>query len=161
MNTKDQHIIALLRSNGRIPLTKLSRESGIAVSTIFDRLRMHYPRYVKRFTALLDFEALGYKAHAHVLFKSGSSRTALLRYLSGHPNINMLYRINNGWDVLAELIFPDMKQLEQFIDTLEQRFTITERHIAYLLQEISREHFLSDPAILPQGLNTRGRAKAA
>ncbi len=39
MNQKDLKILAYLRQDARMPLTSMSKKTGIPVSTIFDRLR--------------------------------------------------------------------------------------------------------------------------
>ena len=46
MNTKDMKMIAHLRQDARMPLTKMSRRTGIPVSTIFDRLKSLFLAYL-------------------------------------------------------------------------------------------------------------------
>ncbi|MBR9691938.1 winged helix-turn-helix transcriptional regulator, partial [Candidatus Woesearchaeota archaeon] len=69
MNKKDLKIIAYLRQNARMPLTKMSRKTQIPVSTIFDRLKMNENSLIVKHTSLLDFSKLGYNTRANITLK--------------------------------------------------------------------------------------------
>jgi len=69
MKSKDYRIISHLRKNARVPLTKLSRETSIPVSTIFDRIKANEENIIVRHTTLIDFSTLGFHTRAHILVK--------------------------------------------------------------------------------------------
>ena len=56
-----------------------------------------------------------------------------------------IYKINNGFDLLAEFVFRDVKDLDKFLDGLDKKFTIKKREVHYLIDDIKRESFMSDP----------------
>ena len=123
-------------------LTEMSRSTGLPISTLHERLRRQ--RYIKRFTCLTDFTALGFTTRAHVLVAVGRHDKDRLRgYLHGHPNVNTLFRVNNGFDFLFEGIFTGMPQVEDFFDALEKQFSIKSKIVHYVLEEIKQEEFLS------------------
>ena len=106
MNKKDLKIIACLRNNARMPLTKMSRKIRVPVSTIFDRLKMSEREVVVKHTCLLDFTKLGYHARANIAFKvDRDDKAALREYLVRHHSVNSVYKINNGYDFMVEGVF--------------------------------------------------------
>ena len=140
----DTHLISLLRQDGRITLTDLSKRTGIPVSTLFDRLRAaRASGLIRRFTLLPSYEQLGYMSRAYVILKAKKeNREELRSYLSLHPAINTLFRINNGFDFLFEAICKNMQEMENFLEELERRFH--SKHTAYyLLESIAEEQFLA------------------
>ena len=141
---KDIQILSHLRRDSREMLTKLSRKTSIPVSTIFDRLRYHKGGLIKKNTTLMDFSLLGFNSRAKVILKVDKiDRVSIKNLLKMHRNINALHRINNGYDFMFEAIFRNMKDLEDFINTLEEQFNILEKHIYYVIDDIKEEDFLS------------------
>ena len=141
---KDIQITAHMRRNSREMLTKLSRRTGIPVSTIFDRLKLHTGGFIQRNTTLVDFQLLGFNSRAKVILKvDKSDREEIKNYLKRHNHINSLHRINNGYDFMFEAIFKNMKDLEDFISSLEEQYKIISKHIYYVIDNIKQEDFLS------------------
>lgn len=155
MIKKDWQIIAMLRQNGRLRLTQLARKTGMPVSTLFDKIKRAYAPFLRKCTFLINYDAAGYKSKAYVVFKIKERKEELLQYLRKHTNINTLFRVNNGWDILAEIVFPEMKEMEAFLENLEQKYPIMQKEVHYILEEITREAFLTNPELLPKSLNTR------
>ncbi|RMD57705.1 Lrp/AsnC family transcriptional regulator [Candidatus Woesearchaeota archaeon] len=149
MKKSDAKVLSLLRENGRIQLTKLSRKTGLPVSTLHERIRQHIKKEEIRPTVLLDFPKMGYSCRAHMLFGVPASEKAeFISHLSSVRNVNSLWRINNGWTVAVEGVFKDMFSLEEFVEGLESRFTINRKEVCYVLDEIKREGFMSDPLLV-------------
>ncbi len=141
---KDIQIISHLRRDSREMLTRLSRKTGVPVSTIFDRLKMHTGGFIKKNTSLIDFEMLGFNSRAYVTLKvERDDREKLKNFLKLHKHVNSAYRINNGYDFMFEAIFRDMKELEDFIYSLETQFRILDKHVYYIIDGIKEEDFLS------------------
>ena len=141
---KDIQIISHLRRDSREMLTRLSRKTGVPVSTIFDRLKMHTGGFIKKNTSLIDFEMLGFNSRANVILKvERDDREKLKTFLKLHKHINSAYRINNGYDFMFEAIFRDMKELEDFIYALETQFRVLDKHVYYIIDGIKEEDFLS------------------
>mgnify|MGYP000102937993 CR=1 FL=1 len=45
---------------------------------------------------------------------------------------------------MVEGIFKNVNQVEEFLDELDEKFTLTEVKTYYVIDEVSRETFLSD-----------------
>lgn len=139
-------IITNLREDGRMPLTELSRKIKLPVSTIHDRLKSTIDAGIIKPTVLINFEKIGFSTRAHILLTvEPAEKETLLAYLKEHPNVNALYKINNGWSLLMECIFKDMPLLENFVEKIEQKFHIKQKQVHYVLEELKREEFLNKP----------------
>ena len=144
---KDLILTAHLRVNSRESLTKLSRMTGVPVSTIFDRLKTN--DIILKNTALLNFAKLGYGARATILLRAKKGeKDSLGAFLTKSLNINSLYKINNGFHYQAECIFRDVKELENFIDCIDEKFSIRSKEVHYIIDDIKREAFLSQPDLI-------------
>ncbi len=145
--TKDLVILAQLRQDGRMPLTEMSKKTRIPVSTIFDRLKAN--DLIVRHTTLLDFSKLGYHTRAQIALKvDREDKDALKEHLLKNAAVNSLYRINNGYDYMIEVVVREVKDLEEFLDRLKQRFNVQDEKVYYIIEDLSREAFLSDPELI-------------
>ena len=148
LSKKELLIMSYFRKNARLNLTKISRDTGVPVSTIYDKLKKYEGSVIKKHTALVDFQKLGYELRVNVLLKSSNSTKAeLCSFLLKFPNINSLLRINNGFDFLAEGIFRNMAEVQSFYEKLE-KFNIQQIQEFFIIEDIKRESFLSDPDLL-------------
>ncbi len=145
MNKKDILLLCELRKNARESLTNISKKTGIAISTLFDRLKLQEKELIKKHTALIDFSKLGYTARANISLKvNKEDKKSCLGFLQGHQNINSIYKINNGYDYLVEAVFRNIKDLEEFVEQIEERFNIEKKDVFYIIDELKREEFMAD-----------------
>jgi len=143
IKNSDLKLIAYLRKNARQTLTEISKKTKIPISTLYDKLRVHEHTVILKHTSLLDFARLGFNCRANILFKAErEQRDKLGSYLKAHPAINNLYKINNGFDFLAEGVFTNVKDLEDFVDVIEKTFQIQEKKMHYVIEDMKREEFL-------------------
>ncbi|MBW2973338.1 Lrp/AsnC family transcriptional regulator [Candidatus Woesearchaeota archaeon] len=147
LKKKDLVLTAYLRQNSRASLTILSRKTGVPVSTIFDRLKTN--KIIVKNTALLDFSKMGYGARATILLRAKKNEKQNLKdFLMASFNVNSLYKVNNGFDFMFECIFRDIKELEEFVDAIDEKFSIRSKEIHYIIDEIKKETFLSQPELV-------------
>lgn len=141
---KDFVIVQHIRDDARVKLTKISKNTGIPVSTIFDRLQFFKEGLIKRTTALVNFQKLGFNMVSSIVLRvKKEERNELRDFLMNHPNVNNLYRINNGYDYFVECIFRTMRDFEEFSELLEQSFDIKAKQTYYIIEDLKREEFLS------------------
>jgi DNA-binding Lrp family transcriptional regulator len=152
MKKTDLLIISSLRQNAREKLTEMSKKTRIPVSTIFDRIKMHEGNVIKKHTALVDFGKLGYNTRVNIILKvNKNDREAMKEFLMKHNSINSAFKINNGYDFLIEAIFSNIKEVEDFTDLLEEKFSIKAKQVFYVIDDLKKEEFLSNPAVLAFG----------
>jgi len=148
---KDLLLLSYLRQNSRITLKELSKKTGIPVSTIFDRIITHSKnKLITKHSLIFDFQKIGYTARATILLRiEKEDKEEIATYLTKHTNVNTLYKVNNGYDFIAECIFKNIQELEQFTEQLETKFTIKAKETHYVIHDLKREGFLSDPELMP------------
>ena len=126
-------------------LTKMAKKTGIPVSTIFDKIRGFQNNIVTKHTTLINFDLLGYNTRSKILLKVGKEDKEVLKaYLLKNHNINSFYRINNGYDFMIEGIFRNIKEMEEFLEDLEEKFTIEKKEYFYIIDDMKREAFMED-----------------
>lgn len=81
------------------------------------------------------------------------ARDAVKEYLSKHQNINSVFKINNGFDYMFEAIFVNIKDMEDFMEALDQRFKIENKEVYYIVDDIKKEAFMADPALIGMVMN--------
>lgn len=146
ISKKDAQIISHLRNNARKRITDISKEIRIPVTTAYDRVKAHNKKFVKKHVTLLDFSKLGLNATANLAIKvEKDSRDNVRKFLMEHPNVNSLSRVNFGSDFLAEVIFKDIACVENFVENLENNYSINQIQIFNVIEELKKEEFLTEP----------------
>ena len=144
MKEKDLKIISSVRKDARMALTEISKSTKIPVSTIFDKLKQHETDTIKKYSAIVDFEKLGYNSKTLMIIRTSYEMRVLLKdYLSTFSNVNNFYIINSGYDFMIETIFRNQKETQDFIDELERNFKISEILQYNIIEEVHREKFLT------------------
>lgn len=148
VSQKELVIMSLLRQNSRETLTKMSKKCQIPISTIYDKIKTNEKEIIKKHTCIIDFSKLGFNTRASISLKvNKSKREELKLYLEKHPNVNTIYKINNGFDYWIECIFRHIRDLEDFLENLEADFGI-KKQVFYIIDDIKREAFMSNPDLL-------------
>lgn len=146
LKKKDLLILAHLRQDGRMPLTNLSRKTGIPVSTIFDRIKITEKGIIKKYTSLLDFAKLGYAVRVSFMLKAGKDNyVALGDFLVKHQSVNSCWRIGHDFDFLVDAVFSQAQDAHTFVRLIEQRFDVQDLRLYHIIDEMARERFLADP----------------
>ena len=149
MNKKDLIIMSHLRRNSRATITEIAKKTGVPISTIYEKIKRSGPDIIQKNTCLIDFNKLGFYTRAKIVIQARlSHKKELLEYLIKHQNINSIYKINNGVDFLTEGVFRNMKDMEEFIELLQSRFKVKKCETYFIIEDLKREAFLSDPDAL-------------
>ncbi len=140
---KELLLLSHFRRNSRQSLTKISRETRIPVSTIFDKLKEYEQTIIKKHTCLLNFKKLGFDLRTTILFKvEKEKKESFQKFLLNNPSTNNVFKINNGYDFLIEAIFRDLREMDSFFEDADNR-GVVDRKEFFILESIARENFLS------------------
>ena len=143
ISEKDLLILSHLRNNARQKLTEISKKTGIPVSTVHDRVRVHEEKTIKKHTSLLDYSKLGYNARINIAIRvDKDSKEALQKFLSEHESTNTLYKVNYSFDFLGEFIFKNLNEAHNFADHIEKNFN-AQTQLMNVIDEIKKEEFLT------------------
>ena len=99
----DRRLIALLRTDGRAPVTTLARQLGVTRATVNSRLdRLLESGRVLGCTVRMkdvhDDDVLA----VSLIEVEGRTTNEVIRALRGLPEIQSLHTTNGGWDLVAE-----------------------------------------------------------
>ncbi|MBU1975674.1 MAG: Lrp/AsnC family transcriptional regulator [Nanoarchaeota archaeon] len=140
---KELLLISNLRKSGRSTLTELSAKTDIPISTIHEKLK--HQKLIRRHTCILDFNMLGYSTVANILLRvKKGEKDNLQNYLLKHFNVNSLYKVNSGYDYMVEGIFKNIKEIEEFLEIIDDKFRIRSKQVYYIIDELAKERFLSE-----------------
>ncbi|RME54105.1 Lrp/AsnC family transcriptional regulator [Candidatus Woesearchaeota archaeon] len=143
---KDLLLISALRENSRQTLSKISKKTSMPLSTIHDRIMSLKRRSLVKYTALVDFTLLGFNTRACMLIKvDKKQRKELKQFLENSSNVNWLAKINNGHDFMVELVFENIKNMEDYVEKVEQKFEVQNMQTFYIVEDIKKEKFLATP----------------
>jgi len=78
-------------------------------------------------------------------------RNTVREFLTKHSSVNSAFKINNGYDFSVEAIFRNIREVEDFIELLEEKFSIKSKQVFYIIDDLKKEEFLSNPAIISFG----------
>jgi len=146
LNQKTISLISYLRGDSREKLTAISKKTGIPISTLFDLLKELQDDVITRCTVLLDFHKLGFHTRSQLFLKIKSeNQEKILNFLSNQNCINSIYKTNNGWNLIAETVHKNNKELDSFIEQLHEKCSIDDHKIHYLIDDIQKENFLINP----------------
>jgi DNA-binding Lrp family transcriptional regulator len=141
-------VMSCLRRNARERLTEISKMTNIPVSTIFEAVKKN-GRQVQKYTALIDFNSFGFSTRANIMLKvHKDDRDNLKSFLETHQNVNSIYRINNGYDFMAEAVFRNIAGFEEFVEKINDGFRIKDQKVFHVVEDIKRESFMSEPELL-------------
>lgn len=148
---KDVLLCSRLRENGRETLTRMSKKTGIPVSTLYDRMQVHKGGLIKGFTSIIDFSALGYVVRANLLVKVNYyDREKVRSFLGSAYYANTVQELNNAYDFIAECVFRSIDELESFKKRLYEAGQIERLDVFIVVSDVKREGFLkgSDLALM-------------
>ncbi|WP_297498185.1 Lrp/AsnC family transcriptional regulator [Thermococcus sp.] len=132
----DRKILAILQKNSRTPLREISKEVGLAESTIYERIKKLKERgIIRKFTVILDPESLSFRILAFVLIKAHAgmySRVAeeLMRY----PEIVEVYETTGDYDMLIKIRTRSSEELNDFLDRIGEIEGVESTHTMVVLK---------------------------
>ncbi len=146
---KDLLILSYLRKNSRISLTKMSRKTGIPISTLYDKIQSQKGKIIKKFTSIIDFKKLGYEIKANILIKTHFYDIEKIQvFLEKCFHVNNLQVINNHYNFFIEGVFKNIQELEEFKKKLFERGRIEAIDIYFIVDEIKKEKLLEETEII-------------
>ncbi len=145
LTKKELLILTHLRSNSRKSLVIISRDTGIPISTVFDKVGKLGKNTISKYSPLLDFQKIGFGIRINFVLEANDKRKQELKeFLLENKNINSILRLNNGFDFFVEAVFKDMKGFEEFAESLE-KFKIKKKKEFFVIEDLKKEDFFTKP----------------
>lgn len=116
----DVRILRELLKNARLSSRQIATKIGVSVGTVISRIRkMEGEGIIKGYTAILDYEKLGYELT--VVTEVTVSKGKLLeteREIAKRPNVCAIYDVTGQIDVIVIAKFRSREELSKFTKSL-------------------------------------------
>ena len=143
LSKKEMVILSCLRQDARQTLTTLSKKTNIPISTIYEKLKSYNKGLIKKNACLVDFGKLGFNTRAQILIKvDKKDRDSLRDYLKSNFNVNSIFKVSNGYDFMVDGVFRHIRDLEEFNESLEERFNVKRNEYYFVIDELKKEAFM-------------------
>jgi DNA-binding Lrp family transcriptional regulator len=134
----DREIIAILKKDGRAPLSKLSEILGVSRGTIQNRLDR-----LLNSGALLGFTVRVREDSEPDLLKAimsievmGKSTTQVIQKLRGMPELVKLHTTNGNWDLVAEIQVSSLQEFDRVLRNVRSIDGILNSETSLLLSSV-------------------------
>jgi DNA-binding Lrp family transcriptional regulator len=137
----DKEIINLLNDDGRMSYRKISRDLGISVGTVHNRVdKLMKTGVIKKFVPMIDHSRLGYKLTAIIgvrvkggVLKNWENQTAY------HKNVLAVYDVTGEFDAFLIAKFMDTSELDQFIKELLKEPNVQRTYTQTVLNVVTED----------------------
>jgi len=135
---KDFIVLSHLRKNSRKSLVKISKQTGIPVTTVYDILkRLEKKNIIDKHTAIIDFKKAGFKIRVNLALKV-NKKPELLDFLLKNENINSIHKVTD-YDFFVDAIFLNLLDYKFFKKNIE-KFDLIKIKEHHIIEDIKREN---------------------
>jgi DNA-binding Lrp family transcriptional regulator len=136
----DRRLIALLRTDGRAPVTSLARQLGVTRATVNSRLeRLLASGRVLGFTIRTREGHDDDEVRAISLIEvEGRTTNDVVRALRGIPEIQSLHTTNGGWDLVAEIRCDALAEFDRVLFQIRSVDGVINSESSLLLSSVLR-----------------------
>ncbi len=132
----DKKILAILQRNSRTPLREISKEVGLAESTVYERIkRLKEKGVIKKFTVILEPTALGFNILGIILLKCKAGMySSVAKELSAYDKIVEVYETTGNYDMLVKIRTKSSEELNDFLDKIGSISGVEATHTMVVLK---------------------------
>lgn len=136
----DRRLIALLRSDGRAPVTNIARQLGVTRATVNSRLdRLIDSGVVLGFTVRVRDDHGDDDVRAISLIEvNGRNTTDVIKQLRGMPELQSLHTTNGGWDLVAEIRCASLRDFDDVLRQIRTCDGVINSETSLLLNSVMR-----------------------
>lgn len=135
----DRRLIALLRTDGRAPVTTLARQLGVTRATVNSRLeRLQESGRVLGFTVRMKDDHDDDVRAISLIEVEGRTTNEVIRALRGLPEIQSLHTTNGGWDLVAEIRCESLLQFDRVLGQIRSVDGVINSESSLLLNSVLR-----------------------
>ena len=119
LDVLDMKIIQHLTDNGKMTYREIAEDAGVSEATIKNRIdRLIESGVIKKFTVMMDYHKLGRAIKSFIGLKVQPTKIQeIVEHISKHPDVFVLYRTSGDVDLLFEVIFEKMEDLNKFLES--------------------------------------------
>lgn len=148
MDKIDRKIINSLQKNARASLKDLSKECFISSPAIAARInKLEKSGIINGYHSSIDIEKIGFHVRAFIQVQlEPRQKDEFYPYVQSVPNVVECNCVTGDYSEIMEVIFPSTTDLDNFINTIQQRFGKTSTQIVFSTSVQHRGITLDDEA---------------
>jgi Lrp/AsnC family leucine-responsive transcriptional regulator len=143
MDDIDQQILEMLKSNGRMTSSEISKVIHLSVPAITERIRkLEKSGVINQFTVKLNRKAIGHNLVVYIFVQlHGSAETEQFRKsIIQSPIVLECHHISGEYDYLLKVGLPDLSEMEGFIThTLKANHNVVRSNTIFTLSTLKEE----------------------
>lgn len=118
INSIDRRIIAFLQANARESTTDIAKRLGVARTTVHERIaKLERNGTVRGYTVILNRDPFESYSRCHMMLNIAKQKqVAIVRSLSGFPEIRSVHVVNGECDLLCLAEVPHLEDLEALVE---------------------------------------------
>lgn len=149
MDKIDRKIINSLQKNARASLKDLSKECFISSPAIAARInKLEKSGIINGYHSSIDIEKIGFHVRAFIQVQlEPRQKDEFYPYVQSIPNVVECNCVTGDYSEIMEVIFPSTTDLDNFINTIQQRFGKTSTQIVFSTSVQHRGITLADANI--------------
>ncbi len=127
LDDKDKKIVCILNANSRISLTDISKQVGLSIDGVKDRIaKMKEAKVIQRFCVIPDPKFFGLPLTSHVYVKFQNLTEESLRgfesYLKSHARVFILMSMVGDYDMYFVILAKDAIDLNSMKNDIRMKF---------------------------------------
>lgn len=127
LDDKDKKIVCILNANSRTSLTDISRQVGLSIDGVKDRIdKMKEAKVIQRFCVIPDPKFFGFPLTSHVYVKFQNITEESLRgfenYLKNHSRVFILMSMVGDYDMYFVILAKDAIDLNSMKNDIRMKF---------------------------------------
>lgn len=133
MDKIDRKIINLLQSNARASLKDLSKECFISSPAVAARInKLEQSGIISGYHANINMEKIDFHVKAFVMVQlEPRQKNDFYPYIQQVPNVIECNCVTGDYSEIMEVVFPSTKDLDDFINVIQERFGKTSTQIVF------------------------------
>jgi len=114
----DMKIIRALQGDARKPIVQIAKAVDANEATVRRRInKLLSSGIIERFTVVLDYHKLGRVIKAFIGLRVEPAKLKVIaEHLAKHPDTQVVYRTSGDTDIVTEVIFEKMEDLNVFLE---------------------------------------------
>ena len=135
----DKNILSVLLDDSRQSYRQIAKKLGVSTATVMNRVKELEKEIIKKYTAILDYEKLGYDVEVMVEVRISKGKLLQVeKEIAHHPNVFAVYDITGDFDAAILARFQSRRKMDAFLKKI-QTYDFVERTNTKLILRTIKE----------------------